>query len=248
MGVPEAATAQRVPHSSWHVSSEASRQARAQSCAVCPALKGLLWWRGRLRHWAQATCQSCHSESRHCHCGVLWLSIASCEARLPRSYPRSGAASGLHKLAIWLVSPSPPCLSCARSSSSCREKQQVCRLRGFRPRKLRCVTSQFQRHRCCAQLPPASVSHGTSYLEGSSMFRAAALAQGRNMTSRTPRTLCHLVAIARPNAWSHQQRALPAKPCSHQARSQGRSAQPAQPGGEARRDSRMSPQVKDNTS
>ena len=102
-----------------------------------------------------------------------------------------------------LVPPSPPCLSCARSSSSCREKQQVCRLRGFWPRKLsrpfpRHVTSQFQRHRCCAQLPPAFVSHATSYLEGSSKFRAASLAQGQNMTSRTPRTLCHLGAIVRP--------------------------------------------------
>ena len=58
--------------------------------------------------------------------------------------------------------------------------------------------SQFQRHRCCAQLPPAFISHATSHLEGSSMFRVAALAQGRNMTSRTPRKLCHLVAMVRP--------------------------------------------------
>ena len=134
------------------------------------------------------------------------MSIASCEARLPRSYPYSGAASGLHKLAMWLVSPSPPCLSCARSSSSsCREKQQVCRLRGFRPRKLVAALLPL----CHLSISSAQVlravatslryvGHDTSYLEGSSMFRAAALAQGRNMTSRTPRTLCHLVAIVRP--------------------------------------------------
>ena len=50
----------------------------------------------------------------------------------------------------------------------CQEKQQVCRLRGFRPRRLAVACrrpspdvspSQFQRHRCCAQLPPAFVSH-----------------------------------------------------------------------------------------
>ena len=41
------------------------------------------------------------------------------------------AASGLCTLAIWLVSP-----SLSSSSSSCQEKQQVCRLRGFRSRGL----------------------------------------------------------------------------------------------------------------